>query len=233
MPTDSKALTSFYRRHLPHWQVEGATYFVTYLVKGALPTSIAQLFRNEVEAMARERDAAFDRQEHFVQVYTRAFLRLETYLAAARDADVMRLADKSAQSVILDSLLWFDKRAELRLIAASVMGHHVHIVFDQLTTTLPTVMRRHKNFTALTINRQQGRIGETLWHAESFDHMPRTTATVLEKATYTLLNPVKANLVSEIAAYEGNWWNPELLVVEDNCVSWAPGADLPPGLADL
>ncbi|HEX6033968.1 MAG TPA: hypothetical protein VFY83_06005, partial [Anaerolineales bacterium] len=39
----------FYRRRLPHLQIEGATYFVTFRLKNSLPVEILQRLSQEFE----------------------------------------------------------------------------------------------------------------------------------------------------------------------------------------
>lgn len=39
---EDAAAVSFYRRRLPHWQVEGSTYFITYRVTGHLTWSLVE-----------------------------------------------------------------------------------------------------------------------------------------------------------------------------------------------
>ena len=49
----------FYRRHLPHWQIAEATYFVTYRLYGSVPrTVIEQLKADYRAALAQAEQAA-------------------------------------------------------------------------------------------------------------------------------------------------------------------------------
>jgi len=39
----------YYHRHLPHWQPVGATFFVTFRLKGTLPFEVIQTLKEERE----------------------------------------------------------------------------------------------------------------------------------------------------------------------------------------
>ena len=39
----------YYHRHLPHWQPTGATFFVTFRLKGTLPFEVIQALKEERE----------------------------------------------------------------------------------------------------------------------------------------------------------------------------------------
>ena len=227
MPT-----STFYKRHLPHWQVEGATYFVTYVVQGALPNSVAEIFRDAKVAADRNQAVAYSNEENYRRTYSLAFSRMEKYLESGAGSDTHLLVSPSAKQIIIESLKWIEESGDWRVLVVCVMSNHVHVVVCQVATALEGLLKRHKSFVANQINKSLGRTGK-LWHAESFDHMPRTTALILEKCRYTLLNPVKAGLVASIDEYDGMWYDASLLKVKGNSVSWQPEAALPLGLYEL
>ncbi len=228
-----KSLTSFYRRNLPHWQVEGASYFITFIVQGALPKAIVEIYKEEKRKLLEQAAKAYEKQINHDLIFTNSFMKIEKYLHAASGKDVHLLTSEEVQRIIIDSLLWFAKRGDIRLIAVCVMSNHVHLVIDQVKLPVEDLMKRHKSFTATMINRVLGRTGNTLWHQESFDHMPRTQAKVLQKTTYTINNAVAAGLVQFPADHTGTWWNEDVVVVDGTAVSWRVGADLPVGLKDI
>ena len=45
-----------YRRNLPHWRVEGATYFVTFRLSDSIPVAIAQRWRDERDHWLRSHE---------------------------------------------------------------------------------------------------------------------------------------------------------------------------------
>ncbi len=44
----------YYRRHLPHWQPEGATYHIVFRLYGSLPEKVVEDLRDEREQMEKE-----------------------------------------------------------------------------------------------------------------------------------------------------------------------------------
>jgi len=42
-------MKEYYRRHLPHWQPQGATFFVTFRLKGSIPYTVIESLQLEQE----------------------------------------------------------------------------------------------------------------------------------------------------------------------------------------
>jgi hypothetical protein len=49
-------MKEFYRRHLPHWQPQGAVFFVTFRLKNSLPHELIESLREERERAKLARD---------------------------------------------------------------------------------------------------------------------------------------------------------------------------------
>lgn len=138
------------RRKLPHWQIGGSVYFVTFTTK-------------------------------------RAVLSPED------------------RSVVLETI---QRGADMhfRLILAVIMPDHVHLLIQprELVTgiwdNLGKVLKSIKGTSSRQINRRHNRKG-SLWLAESYDHIVRDEAELLEKYQYIIQNPVKARIVGTPEEY--------------------------------
>jgi REP element-mobilizing transposase RayT len=95
------------------------------------------------------------------------------------------------------------------------MPNHVHIVFTILDTrkTLSDIMKLIKGSSAISINKLLNRNGN-LWQAESFDRLIREEKEMYNIVKYVLLNPVKANLVSEWKNWEYTYCHSSYLVLD-------------------
>lgn len=214
MPT-----SSFHRRRLPHWYVEGASYFITYTVKGAVPKAMIQKAADAKDLIVVDGEGTCR-----ITVKTPAFLRhLLDYLARHQDAPEMLLTNDTYALVVAQSLMWFHDQGEVRLLAFCIMGNHVHVVLDSVEHDPSNFMKRHKTFTANEIRKLRGREGG-VWQREFWDYRPRHEKALLEKIRYTLLNPVTAGLVKRISEYGFTWWNTDVVSVCGNKVEWVVSA---------
>ena len=203
----------FTRRNLPHWYVSERACFVTYVVRGALAAAPSAYYRIARAEYAARVGRALDREEDLVLVWELAITRIESYLEKTAGVDTFLLADARCARVVFESLLWLHERGELRLLALCIMSNHVHIVADYFTSPPSTLIGRHKSFSSNQINKLLGRTGRN-FHDESFDHLPRTLAKVIEKANYTVLNPVVAGMVARIEDHSWTWYNTEVFRLE-------------------
>jgi REP-associated tyrosine transposase len=115
-----------------------------------------------------------------------------------------------ARSIVLDCCLR-DNGSKYDLRVAVVMPDHVHIVFTPLVDngamevfSLAKIMDAIKGASAHKINRALGRKG-TVWQAESFDHVLRSSESLDAKILYLLENPVQRGLVREWNQYPWLW----------------------------
>jgi len=187
------------RRNLPHWDVPGGTYFLTFCLAGGLPASGLLAIGN------RWRAAALRSPPHGVSVATwqrscaaHAFRETDRLLDVSPGA--CWLADPRIASVVEDSLLYRDGR-DYRLIAYVVMPSHCHIVFatadgegfrgDEVPRE--RIIRSLKRYTARECNLLLGRCG-AFWQAESYDRVVRDDAELERIVLYVEQNPVNAGL---------------------------------------
>ena len=143
------------RRHLPHWTLSGATYYVTFHL------------------------------------------------------DVGELTP-AERKIVLDHVKAGHRRF-YNLAAASVMPDHAHVMFRPHEGFTPSrIMKGIKGASARLLNLQRNRTGR-VWQEESWDRIIRDVAKFDEKLQYMYDNPVKAGLVTDGAAYDGWYFNPDFL----------------------
>ncbi|MFZ1011226.1 MAG: transposase [Candidatus Sulfotelmatobacter sp.] len=114
------------------------------------------------------------------------------------------------RSIVLECCL-HDNGAKFDLRVAIVMPDHVHMIFTPLVNqhemeiySLGEIMDAVKGASAHMVNKALGRKG-TVWQAESFDHVLRSSESLDAKIAYLLENPVRAGLVSDWTEYRWLW----------------------------
>jgi putative transposase len=190
--------TRFIRGRLPHWEVEGARYFVTVRCHDSLPAHVLAQLQEVNVALQRIRPAS----KEYGQMQRQYFRTMEKYLD--RGAGLALLRKEAAASVLVQ---------ELHALAAdgihvphySIMPNHWHALLAPAeggTIDLHAVMARLKGRSARTINAALGCSGP-LWQREWFDRWMRNEAEWVKCRDYIRENPVKARLVAVWA--EDRW----------------------------
>ncbi len=165
-PYDVTRPVRIYRRRLPHWRQDGATYFVTSRLYDSLPEHLlAQLDRlRQVFLETEPRDDAF---LHADREYYR---KMAHYLGEEHGS--CWLKDPRMQELVLGAFHHFDgTRYELGERAA--LPNHVHVLVRPLPGfELEDILHSWKSFTAKQINKHAGRTGP-VWQKESYDRLVR------------------------------------------------------------
>jgi methionyl-tRNA synthetase len=181
------------RGRLPHWEVEGGTYFVTFALADSLPRSVLQAVELErieiVETASREgRELTRAEQHALAKLH---WDRIEGALDAGSGAS--HLARPEVAQLVADALKHFQGE-RYELIAWCIMPNHVHVVFRQLPGhPLEAILHSWKSFTAKAANTLLGESGE-FWEREYYDHLVRDARDLDRIVRYVLENPVRANL---------------------------------------
>ena len=176
----------FTANRLPHWQQEGAVYFVTFRLADAVPHNLRTRWESEREAWLRvhpePRSAEIEREYH-----ERFSGAIEHWLDAGYGSCILHYFD--------------DKR--LALISFVVMPNHVHALFVQnVEWPLEKVLRSWKSFTSRKINSLLRGDG-SLWQRDYFDRLVRDEKHFASCVRYVRRNPAKAHLHSgEYILYE-------------------------------
>lgn len=190
----------YYKRRLPHIQIPGATYFVTFRLHDSLPLEILEKLAQETEQIKNLplelRDTGHRRWFGKFEDYLDQCLHGEKYL----EHDPIR-------AIVADSLHRRDGQV-YDLLAFCIMPNHVHAVFTPLEKpdgthhSLTEILHSLKRNSAKQANIALGRAGP-FWQDESYDHFVRDDAELDRIIKYVLHNPVKAGLVSEWTAWPG------------------------------
>jgi REP element-mobilizing transposase RayT len=170
------------RGRLPHWQLDEATYSITFRLRDSLPRDVAAALIREREQSIRLTMNPSERAEA-----DRLFsIKLDSYLDQGHGSCILRV-DRNAQ-LVADALRYFD-RVRYELHAWCVMPNHVHaMMYLQRGEDLEHVLHSWKSFTAHEIG--QG----VIWQREYFDRIVRDAEDYWSTRSYVLNNPFKAGL---------------------------------------
>jgi REP element-mobilizing transposase RayT len=169
------------RGRLPHWELDEATYSITFRLRDSLPHNVAIALLREREQMMRLTMNSAERAE-----LDRLFsIRLDSYLDKGYGSCILR--DKNAQHVA-GALQYFD-RARYALHAWCVMPNHVHVmIYLRRGEELDRVLHSWKSYTAHQIGNR------VIWQREYFDRIVRNAEDYWTTRSYILNNPFKAGL---------------------------------------
>src|SRR5882724_10793205 len=150
---------------VPHWQQEGAVYFITFRLADSVPAHLRAQWEEEratwLQFHAEPWSAAIEQEYH-----TRFSGAMERWLDVGYGSCVLRRDD--CARVVSETLHYFEGK-RLALIASVVMPNHVHVLFVQNPEyPLEDLIRSWKTFSARSINQLLGRSGN-LWQRSYFD----------------------------------------------------------------
>ncbi len=196
-PFDKNRPASIYTRSLPHWQQDGATYFVTFRLADSLPKEVFNRWREELDTALREAAQAADATEtEKAEAAERVSEAYREKLDRQLDEGVGEcwLRKPEVSAVVENALHHFDG-ARYQLGSFVIMPNHVHVlVRPAMGHKLPDILQAWKSFTAKEANKLLGRTGE-FWQAESFDHIVRNEEQLEKFGRYIQENPIKAGIV--------------------------------------
>lgn len=199
IPFDSEAETGRWRRHLPHWEQSGCTYFVTFRTADSIPAEKLNQWKSERDKFERDHPNPWSDVEW--RVYRSEFLdRIERWSDRGYGACLLRRPD--LRRIVADALECFNERPEsqssrYQLGDWVIMPNHVHLLVRPLPPwTLGQLIHSWKSFTAKAINKAIGGSG-TFWPDERFDHLVRRPESLEKFVAYIANNPGKAGLREE------------------------------------
>ena len=225
------------QRRLPHWQVDGAVYWVTFPLADSIPQETLHAWREERDAWVKQHPDPWDEQawseydERFTQ-------RMEKWLDAG--AGSRALARPEVRDAVKACLLKFDG-GRLRVHAAVIMPTHLHCLIEPLgkvgqtflsarkesksqtgmsaspSFSLSKLLQGIKGASARSANSILGTSG-TFWMDESYDHIVRSEKQYRHFIRYIEENPTKAKLADH------EYW---LLKVGQTFLSAQGEADIP------
>jgi REP element-mobilizing transposase RayT len=203
MPEPSpEPYSRFRRRNLPHWEVAGATYFVTFRLAGSLPATVAAAWRDERERLKHETvneradpsDTEWRRQARLLHT------KFDSQLDMAGHGPI-HLSYPPIAMLVVDALRHFENQ-RYELPAYVIMPNHVHLVLQPLPKEevnrpwgLDEILRSIKSYTGRRANELLKSEGE-FWQREYYDHLIRDQEEWGWYVEYTWNNPVAAGLCS-------------------------------------
>lgn len=216
-------LITEYHRNLPHIQYVGATFFVTFNLRGAMPAEVIARLVGEKERALKRIRRGNDSEGLVYAEQKRHLSRVDRVLDACQYGEDW-LKQPQVAAIVAAKLHEYDGRF-YDLLAYCIMSNHVHLVIDLATqldtlgvddiattanyTQLHSVLKRIKGGSSLLMNRLLGRNG-AFWQPESYDHYVRNNAELVRIINYVLQNPVRAGLVE-------NWQDWPYTYVSDRC----------------
>jgi predicted dehydrogenase/threonine dehydrogenase-like Zn-dependent dehydrogenase/REP element-mobilizing transposase RayT len=188
IPYDPNKKTDKARRHLPHWEQEGVTQFVTFRQADAIAQEKLDQWHAEREVWLRDHSQPWDFETE--ELYHRLFSeRLETWLDQGSGSCV--LAREEAARLVENAMRHFDGERYI-LDAYVIMPNHVHVLLKPLHEhTLSDIMHSWKSFTSREIKKLYDLGAEPFWQGERFDHALRSEAALEAKREYITQNPAK------------------------------------------
>src|SRR5213595_8694 len=178
------------RRHLPHWEQEGATYFVTFRLADSIPNTLLTEWHDELQTWLKFHPRPWDHKT--AKEYERRFVDgPEKWLD--RGHGECHLRNQRLAAIVANALRHFD-RERYRLDAFVVMPNHVHVLVQPKSGhSLSERLHSWKSFSAHSINKALHRKGD-FWMEESHDRMVRDFEELERYRDYIKENPVAAKL---------------------------------------
>jgi REP element-mobilizing transposase RayT len=188
--------------HLPHWQQDQATYFLTFRLADSIPVSLLDEWRKErnLWLMNHPKPWSTETEVEYHKLYS---ARIDQFLDQGLGSCL--LGNSANSAIVAGAFHHFDHTRYL-LHAWVIMPNHVHLLLSlgELIDLGETVAS-WKRFTAKKINRQRDGSGP-VWQKDYFDRLIRDWDHFLNVARYIRRNPVKARLpVGAFVVYEAPW----------------------------
>jgi putative transposase len=178
------------RNKLPHWQQDGATYFLTFRLADAIPKA-------KCDQWLDERDQWLDRHpkpwtpEIETEYHNRFSSVIDRWLDAGHGSCVLR--EVEIRGMVESALRHFDQD-RYSLHSWIIMPNHVHAPASlSRGWKLEQVLHSWKSYTAQRINQRLGKSGE-LWQEDSYNRLIRNAGHFANVVSYIKRNPEKARL---------------------------------------
>ena len=213
---DSYAPVRIYRRNLPHWRQDNATYFVTFRLADSIPRQVLlgwqeedriwlkangilgdlsiPRWRSAYESLPEKRKAEFERRHG-----RRMHIELDRSLGSCI------LRDEPARREVVNALMHFDgKRVWIGDFV--VMPNHVHALLKPLPgMRLEQILASVKGFSSTRLSAAGVKSGR-LWQRENYDRVVRDRGELRAWRRYIASNPVKAGIGGGKFAYHRCGW---------------------------
>ena len=189
----TEGLRKRYRGRLPHWEIDGGTYFVTFRLDDSIPRNVADSYRFERENIVKtaeqlNRPLTEDELTRLSKLYS---TRIEQYLDKGIGSCYLQQPEIAA---LVRNVFEFFNNQRYQLCAWCIMPNHVHIIFSPSAGyTLDQILHSWKSYTAKEANKYLKHTG-TFWQREYYDHLIRNEKEFQRIVHYVIDNPEKAGL---------------------------------------
>jgi REP element-mobilizing transposase RayT len=203
-----------YRRNLPHWRQEGATYFVTFRLGDSVPRKVLEQWEYEKQHWLHARglpvidgdwqsqvqNLTESDQEQFHRHFNRLF-----HAALDQGHGACYLKDERCFATVREKLLENDGES-YHLGDFVVMPNHVHVLLvPSPGRELEWILKAIKGAASRQCNQHLGRSGP-FWQPDSYDHIVRTLEQLVHFRQYIKDNPRKAGIeLPKEAMYHAEW----------------------------
>jgi REP element-mobilizing transposase RayT len=181
------------RGWLPHLEVPGGIYFVTFRLTDSLPARVVEEIRRERRRLvaACAGDGRSPRPDEIFALSRAERERVEASLDGGHGKCC--LWQTEVAEMVARALEHFQCK-RYYIGAWTVMPNHVHVILRPVADhTLSAIMHAWKSYTAHAANEILSRSG-TFWQHEYYDHLVRNRAELQHCTEYVLANPERAGL---------------------------------------
>ena len=128
---------TYYKRHLPHYQPEGYTFFVTFRLAGSLPVEVIRKLKEERERELKLISGYVDKKVRYEKYKTSQSLYFGKFdkLLDGSTFGPKWLKEEEAVQVVKEAIHIRDNK-EYELIAYTIMPNHVHIIFTPISSSI-------------------------------------------------------------------------------------------------
>ena len=163
---------TFRGNHMPHWNVGGAIYHVSFRLADSVPQEKLQEWQEARLDFRRRRLAGGPMSEEDVRALKRLYSEnVEKYLDSGFGSCILR--SDGALAVVRATLRHGDG-ADYLLHAYGIMPNHVHVGLAlRPGGTLSQIVQAWKSVSSHRINRLLGRTGP-VWQVDYYNHVIRT-----------------------------------------------------------
>jgi putative transposase len=202
------------KHRLPHRDIRMVPIHIVYRLFGSVPqVDIEKLLEERKRLYGGSGRPVLYNDEAGRDVRSRAEWTEEKFedLLHQKSNGPYHLSDPRIAKLILDSWHWIAEQYNLYLYAVCIMGNHVHALLSgkgETEVLIGSVMKAHKNFTAIAANKILGLTGQSFWAAGYFDRDLRKDqfSTLM---WYILNNPVTAGLAEQWEEWPFTCLNPD------------------------
>lgn len=195
----------FYRRNLPHFQVEYSYYFVTFRLLNSLQKEIIGKLKNyylcNKNSILKYQNEDL-RTKKLYELQKKYFGIFDKHLDENKEC-INYLCEPRIAKIVAEAIHYRDGN-DYDLICFCIMPNHVHMLVFVKRFVKPfyKTMQSLKRHTSRESNKIINRSG-AFWHEESYDHIVRNRQEYYNLINYIMNNPVKAGLVER--AVDWKW----------------------------